>query len=517
MAGSSRSWIAAALAAWLVATGAPAARATGPCPADCARQMTGCRAARCGGLTRKACRDMCRALTGCAAGGPRIRTLAIVVNECRASGGVWTGRQRLEIRRGDCAPVTVMTIAASAPAPYTESLNLCRLYGESRDGVAGQAVGAFQGVAVSSDGQTIVFQVTDDFLSLPGPSVEQLEEGLFVVRPDGTGLRRIGPQTRAKPLRVLSRPEIPPGIAVLVSPGIAVSPDGKSVVLTDPGPGADGSDALQLFRVDIATGTRLQLTEFTASSLPANPDGLDLSGVFIDSEIVGGYYTDRALGGRLFTVETDGTNFRPVEKPVAVPGSQVVPTFRLTGIASDVFSLQLAEMTDVPQPGLVREVFVRDGKNVLQLTKLDRSDTAYAVRLRDRERVLFAASADPVGRNPSTVCQLFTVDRLGGSLRQLTRFDPGATSLAGCAGGEPGRTCTAVSALIAQDRVTGAIVFDSSCDPLALRPVSQQLFAVRPDGTGFRQLTAYRGMVEEADGTVTVELPGPAAYSAPFL
>jgi len=67
-----------------------------------------------------------------------------------------------------------------------------------------------------------------------------------------------------------------------------------------------------------------------------------------------------------------------------------------------------------------------------------------------------------------------------------------------------------------QDPETGTIVFDSSCDPFGVSPVSQQLYAMRPDGSGLRQLTAYRGMVEEPDGTVTVELPGPVAYSAPF-
>jgi hypothetical protein len=42
-----------------------------------------------------------------------------------------------------------------------------------------------------------------------------------------------------------------------------------------------------------------------------------------------------------------------------------------------------------------------------------------------------------------------------------------------------------------------------------------QVFSVRPDGTGLHQLTAMRGLVREADGAVSVELPGPVAYSAP--
>ena len=41
-----------------------------------------------------------------------------------------------------------------------------------------------------------------------------------------------------------------------------------------------------------------------------------------------------------------------------------------------------------------------------------------------------------------------------------------------------------------------------------------QIFAMRPDGTRVRQLTATSGRVREESGAVSVELPGPIAYSA---
>jgi hypothetical protein len=59
------------------------------------------------------------------------------------------------------------------------------------------------------------------------------------------------------------------------------------------------------------------------------------------------------------------------------------------------------------------------------------------------------------------------------------------------------------------------VVFLSSCDPLGTNPFGEQIFAVRSDGSGLRQLTAMRGMEVDADGTVRVELPGPFAYSTP--
>ncbi len=52
--------------------------------------------------------------------------------------------------------------------------------------------------------------------------------------------------------------------------------------------------------------------------------------------------------------------------------------------------------------------------------------------------------------------------------------------------------------------------------PLATRstqnPNGGQIFAIQPDGTGLRQLTDSRGLVKEADGTYSGELPGPWAY-----
>ncbi len=59
--------------------------------------------------------------------------------------------------------------------------------------------------------------------------------------------------------------------------------------------------------------------------------------------------------------------------------------------------------------------------------------------------------------------------------------------------------------------MTGCVTFYSSCNPFGSNPYGGQIFTMRPDGTGLRQLTDTRGMTTEADGTVTVELPGPWA------
>jgi hypothetical protein len=62
--------------------------------------------------------------------------------------------------------------------------------------------------------------------------------------------------------------------------------------------------------------------------------------------------------------------------------------------------------------------------------------------------------------------------------------------------------------------VTKAVVFDTNCDPLGANTQGYQLFAMRPDGSGLRQLTDASGFATNPDGSIRVELPGPFAYSA---
>ena len=62
--------------------------------------------------------------------------------------------------------------------------------------------------------------------------------------------------------------------------------------------------------------------------------------------------------------------------------------------------------------------------------------------------------------------------------------------------------------------MTEAVVFASNCDPLGANPLGAQGFAMRPDGRGLRQLTDASGITRSPDGSVSVELPGPFAYSA---
>ena len=131
--------------------------------------------------------------------------------------------------------------------------------------------------------------------------------------------------------------------------------------------------------------------------------------------------------------------------------------------------------------------------------------------------MLFTASVDPFGTNPSESCQIFSIDRLGTELRQITTFNEGAApSATGCGFREdaylqPPPECTVGD--LRQDEATRAVLFTSTCDVFGDNPYGEQLFAMNPDGTALRQLTHTRGFTE-IDGTVDVELPGPFASSA---
>src|SRR5262249_40216429 len=150
--------------------------------------------------------------------------------------------------------------------------------------------------------------------------------------------------------------------------------------------------------------------------------------------------------------------------------------------------------------------FFLDRTNVLQLTDFRRVDTRYPSLTPDGQRVIFIASADPLGTNPSGTCQLFSIGTLGAGLRQLTHFSQPQYSVNGCNALRP-PGCSTLP--LGPDPATGTLVFYSSCDPFGANPYGDQLFAIRADGTHLRQLTHARGLVREPDGTVSSENIGP--------
>src|SRR5256885_1816670 len=122
-------------------------------------------------------------------GGPApINTLAYVDTACRDSAGFFSATQELRVLRGESAPVTV----ARVPIAPVRVPNACAVFGIPRDGINSLTIGAFQRLGVSPDGTAVVFEVTDDFSRLGQSFVPAEEKGIFFIRADGSGARRLG-------------------------------------------------------------------------------------------------------------------------------------------------------------------------------------------------------------------------------------------------------------------------------------------------------------------------------------
>jgi hypothetical protein len=278
----------------------------------------------------------------------------------------------------------------------------------------------------------------------------------------------------------------------------------------DFGPDTDGHEAPQIFLLDLRSP--YQRTQLTHQSRVVS--GLDPGLCCIDFPNNRTIEFRRAADFQTFQIETDGKSpEREIPPPIVVPGARIVSQFDVTGARANIVTVYFPDRPAVNGGG-VREVFRIDGDNVVQLTNFGRSDTGAGGSAGHiyRGRVIFLASANPTGENPAEICQLFSVDKQASHPpRQLTHLPSDARPAVGCRSSTAGTACDIVNDFL--DRITGTVVFLSSCDPVGGNPFGSQLFAMRPDGTGLRQLTATRGMTTDPDGTVHVELPGPVVYS----
>jgi hypothetical protein len=502
-----------------------AALATQPCVKSCQQETRACEQTRCTGLpepARRTCVETCRGIGGCA----HIRTVAYVVSKCTAHGF----HQKLQIRQGNCDPVTVLDLpepVETPPAPYPPA---CAIFGMSRFGLVSSAIdGAFQRLGVSPDGRQVVFEVTDDFTTLKTPLLPPGQpKGIFVVRADGRGVRRLGPASRDPAFRAGPDPVTGVFRASPILP-LAFSPDGRTVLLTDLGPGPTGEEAVQIFTLDLVTGGRTPLTHLPVVEDHALGTVVLVPGTFGPTFLANGrivFYSYGNLDGSnpegsegQFVMNRDGSGLRRLPPPVALPGSRVVPSFGITGAGTrrSARTLSLPGATPMNPGGnfgdTVLEVFFFDGNNFLQLTNFRRADTAITdpILTPDGHRVIFSASADPFGTNRSGTCQLFSIDTRGTGLRQLTHFSQAEYSVAGCSAyAPPGCVIWPFNV----DPATGTLLSYSSCDPFGTNPYGDQLFAIRADGTELRQLTHAHGLGTEPDGTVSSENIGPFAYSS---
>src|SRR5262249_2298642 len=249
-----------------------------------------------------------------------------------------------------------------------------------------------------------------------------------------------------------------------------------------------GEEAAPVVTLDLATGKRTQLT-----SLAPPDQGFVASARFVSEDtIVFAIADDQGDPVRPFPVKTDGSGFAPLPSIVSAAGGAVVPDFSVVGGGTALVTIATpGPATDVPAQH-PRELFVWDGKDLLQLTHLGLQNTV-ALFLGSRRRALFSSTADPLGTNPSHIPQVFSIDTLGRRLRQVPRLTGAPLQC----GGAPIGSCDDILGL--QDPATDTIVFEAPCGGLRQSDFAGQIFAIRPDGTGLRQLTAAHGCVVDAD------------------
>jgi len=168
-------------------------------------------------------------------------TLAYVTSGCREMAADLSGYQTLRVRRGEREPVVLREIGPQLRA----SDGTCTAYGVGQNGSFSVAGFALQRLGVSPDGSTVVYEITDDHLfTVPNAVVPPEEEGIFLVRTDGSDVRYLGPASREPAFRLAPDPVAPTGLNGSTSTFLGFNASGTTVVFPDLGP--DGSISVEL-------------------------------------------------------------------------------------------------------------------------------------------------------------------------------------------------------------------------------------------------------------------------------
>lgn len=287
------------------------------------------------------------------------------------------------------------------------------------------------------------------------------------------------------------------GVGAEAHTRIAFSPDNRRMAFTDLASGPDGVETEQLFAIELATGERRQVTHLTAGGTAPRPGRkiIDDFNFVTPTTLIFVHLMEDDRQAKL--IELDGTGLRLQRVPGLSldGGSHIVQTIQRSRLHFSVLNVSVpgppANADVLPYWGPPTDVFSHVGNRYLiQLTNYQYGDTiALSAR---RNAILFMASADPLGANPLHNCQLFRISPLGLGLHQATHFGQGRRSEEGCQ--------------------FGALAGCGIRDPFGTNPNGSQVFGVRWNGSGLRQLTHTRGVTTAADGSVVeVEIPGPVA------
>jgi len=410
-----------------------------------------------------------------------------------------TFQEEVRVRRGE-DEVTVATVGPVGPLESLRCVNAGLAHWTySREG-------SLLRWGLTPDGTDVVFEANDEYVAIGSGLLPPEQRGIFYVRADGSGLRRLGPPSRS--------PAFFSFTYSIFDLGLNFDPSGREFIYIDYGPDESGQEAAQIFAQSLVPGEpSRQVTQLPPLELPQGVPEITWP-EFIDEEtILFARWPPETPGIESWmTVGAEGTGVREVPR-VDLGGGHFIPVFQISGQDYSALASALPGEPENPrgnQP--VIEVFVISGTDVLQMTNFRRTDTATSGAFYSKRegRVYFTASANPLGINPENTCQIFSIDPLGTDLRQLTFFEtPTPSRGAGCYD----RRCQLGQPV--QDAVAGSIFFMSSCDPLGQNPLGWQIFAIQPDGSDLRQVTSASGVVFSPDGYVEVETVSGVRVAAP--
>ncbi len=172
---------------------------------------------------------------------PVTGTVAYLVTSCRQTAGTMTLQQEVRIMRGAAEAVTVLSVGPFGPFSGFG----CVGRGSSRAGFH-TSFGPLQRFGITPDGSGIVYELSDEFVAEGRGLLPPEQHGLYYMRTDGRGGRRLGPASRS--------PTVFGG--GFTDATIAFSPNGQVFAYIDHGPDEEGHDAAQVFVHNLMPGPR---------------------------------------------------------------------------------------------------------------------------------------------------------------------------------------------------------------------------------------------------------------------
>ena len=224
-------------------------------------------------------------------------------------------------------------------------------------------------------------------------------------------------------------------------------------------------------RSTIAVGGPDYAYSYFAHIIAASDDGQWIT--FISRANPTGQNADRSF--ELFVMKTDGTQVKRLTSDTTVNAGSVT-LVAISGSGDKIFFVSSSDLLGT-NPDRHQQIYSvnRDGTGLAELTALP--GEAYIDSLSvsdDGLRIAFSSNANPLSTNPEGNDEIFAVNGDGTGLRQLTSASTGASA----------------AAVISGDGST--VAFESNA-PLTGANPTVEIFAINWDGTGLRRLTTSTG------------------------